>query len=151
MHLYIDFPAARGSFTGSSTGQGYLSCPHAKGRRFGCDDFSCNGYSPVDFNDVDLGRFPRVADAKRYGPATLRTGDALYLPAFWGHRLIHLPLEGTGRNIALSWTRAPLSAFLPQLPPFSTAITMQHEKWANEVQAAKAQRRTHKAKRKDEL
>ena len=80
-------------------------CSPASQGRFGCDGFGCYSYSPVDVANVDLRRFPRVAEAKIYGVTRLRAGDLLLIPAFWAHHLVHHHLNGRGRNVALSFVR----------------------------------------------
>ncbi len=125
-HLYVDFFDAAENYGGV---QGELVCPSEADFRFGCDGFSCFGYSPVNAEHVDLARFPRVADAITYGPARLRDGDVLFIPAFWSHRLVHHPLDGGGRNIALSFVRRPGHRLSMDQMPFAPHIAQLQIKW----------------------
>ena len=107
VHFYFDFlsPTADEQEEHKEAKKENKVCPSDTGRRFGCDGFACFGYSPVDTFHVELSRFPRVAEATVYGPVRLRPGDMLFIPPFWAHRVVHHPLEGGGRNIALSFVR----------------------------------------------
>jgi len=107
-NLYVDFPPPP---LGSEPLPDNIVCPGDTS--VGCDAFSCYGYVPFDAELVDLTRFPRVADAlvHTHSPS-LRAGDAVVMPAFWSHRVIHhvAPRRGGatgggGRNIALSFTK----------------------------------------------
>ena len=96
-NLYLDFPANQRPLDTE------LACPAA--HSFGCDAFSCYAYAPFNSERVDLEAFPRVADAIVYTATSLFPGDALLLPAFWAHSVIHYPREGGGRNVALSFVK----------------------------------------------
>ena len=106
-NLYVDFPPPP---LGSEPLPDNIVCPGDTS--VGCDAFSCYGYVPFDVELVDLARFPRVADALVHSHSpSLRAGDAVVMPAFWSHRIIHHVASrrgvapGAGRNIALSFTK----------------------------------------------
>ena len=51
------------------------------------DDYAIvAGLSPVNAEDVDLDRFPKVADALVL-KATVHKGDVLYIPDYWWHHV----------------------------------------------------------------
>ena len=108
--MYIDWaPASRPAGSLRT-----WSCPGsfiASAGSFGCDVLGCFGFVPWDPARVDLARYPRVADA-RVHRATLRAGDALLIPAFHFHYVLHRPLAGRGRCVALTFTRQPQQADL---------------------------------------
>ena len=163
-HFYMDFPeegteddkggaaaAAASSSTAASTNQHQVlmskaagrrrrRCPTDSGHRFGCDDFGCFGYAPVNVNRIDLARFPRVAEATVHGSVRLEAGDALFIPPFWAHHLVHLPLEGGGRNIALSFVRRPLGLRREQRP-FVADLAETQRRWEAEHQDILAEER----------
>ena len=136
-HMYIDFPtsdrtaassggderaqrAMRGG--GARPAQADVQCPDRTS--FGCDSFGCFAYPPFNADAVDLDQYPRVAEVEVV-EAMAEEGDVLLVPAFWFHRVFHLPLGGGGRCIAL--------AFISQSTWNGTSATM--APWARDVVA----------------
>ena len=103
--MYVDFP------TSNCPGDG----------NFGCDDLGCFAFVPFDANSVDLARWPRVADADVLS-ATLEEGDFLMIPALWFHYILHHPLSGGGKCIALTFTRQQRWERMAQMGPFATDL-----------------------------
>ena len=113
--MYIDFPAS--------------DCPGDG--NFGCDNLGCFAFVPFDANDVDLIRFPRVADAEVLS-ATLAEGDVLMIPALWFHYVLHHPLSGGGKCIALTFTRQQRWERMAQMAPFAADLKRH---WQQKVQS----------------
>ena len=112
--IYLDFPA-------NQDDQAAVACPGALS--FGCDAFSCYTYAPFSAENIDaatLSRFPLIANVTVHKARSLQAGDAVLVPAFWAHSVIHYPRRGSGRNIALSFTRPGHAGLATR--PFSTDI-----------------------------
>ena len=86
---------------------------------------------------MDLARFPRVADVQIH-EATLNPGDSLFLPSYWFHYILHLPMNAhdgqtrwePGRNIAVTITRARHDN---ALQPFALSIIEKHRRARRKV------------------
>ena len=101
-----------------------VTCP-ASGS-YGCDGLGCFGYVPFDASRVDLKRYPNVASVPVM-EALLKAGDVLLLPAFWLHYIVHLPRDGGGRCIALTFTKQrDLGGRGLGLRPFAAEIAAFH-------------------------
>ena len=109
--LYVDF------VDGTPQAAPDIKCPG--NGEYGCDGVGCFGYVPFDAAAVDLRRYPRVADVPTV-EATLDAGDALVLPAFWFHFIVHHPLEGGGRCVTLSFTNQ--SSGMPSMRPLAADV-----------------------------
>ncbi|MFA6113597.1 MAG: cupin-like domain-containing protein [Sphingomonas sp.] len=81
--------------------------------------------SVVDFDQPDLARYPRFADAMVTALiADLGPGDALYLPALWFHHVRSIERVNMMINY---WWRAPAAHHLPAIPAlFHAMLAIKH-------------------------
>jgi hypothetical protein len=88
---------------------------------FGCDGLGCYAFVPFDASSVDVATYPRVQEAVVH-TTTLEAGDALVLPSFWFHYIEHLPLDGSGRNVAVTFTNQLVQG--ASVSPLASAISL---------------------------
>ena len=62
-----------------------------------------NNYSPVDFYNPNLEKFPDFQNVRGKMHVKLNPGDLLYLPAFWWHHV----KSSKNRNIAINFWYTP--------------------------------------------
>jgi hypothetical protein len=81
--------------------------------------------SVVDFDEPDLARYPRFADAMETALiADLGPGDALYLPALWFHHVRSIEPVNMMINY---WWRAPATHHVPAIPAlFHAMLAIKH-------------------------
>ncbi|WP_299819488.1 cupin-like domain-containing protein [uncultured Roseibium sp.] len=65
-------------------------------------------FSKIDIDSPDTGRFPDFADAACYFD-TLRTGEVLFIPAYWFHSFKHVGAFNSNINFWWKPDRVPLS------------------------------------------
>ena len=87
--------------------------------------------SPVNASEVDLGVWPRVADAEVV-EATLDAGDVLLIPSWWTHYVLHHPLGGGGSCVAITFTRQAAGEDERTARPFAADIA---GRWRERVRA----------------
>ena len=95
------------------TSAGTAGCP-ATGI-YACDELGCYSYVPFDMRHVELDTYPRVAEVPVH-TATVHAGDAFLIPSFWMHYITHLPRDGGGRNVALTFVSQDERGAAEQLP-----------------------------------
>jgi len=88
---------------------------------FACDGLGCYGYSPINDTGPNLSRHPKIREIELH-TAVVKAGDALFIPAFWFHHIHHLPRDGGGRNVALTYTQQRKWLNMSSMPPFAGAV-----------------------------
>lgn len=81
----------------------WLLADHSHSNEAYANDYTLQaGLSPIDPENVDLNKYPKVRDIKFY-EVTTKPGDLLYIPEYWWHQVRSKGGENIGINLWLEY------------------------------------------------